>query len=226
MRRPAAFAVLFTISLLTLVGCATSYSSERSAILVESVLNNAGALGAPQQSVAAEWAIRDFVALMVTQNTEQAYLMYALVALLALSFLANLVVAGRVSRVNQELAQLRAIFTTAADRRQRNHLSRLSRADPLASPTGLQVGVRATISAASVLVGVWQMNSTRKSHRRASLDRCLYVTSSYVRAGEFVARVERSRSLCRTDFQMGLWRTLCLPPPGPTKVSRARSLAS
>jgi predicted permease len=106
--------VLQAVAVLTLVGCAGSYSSERSSILAENTLNNAGALGAPQQSVAAEWAIRDLAALIVKQNTDQAYLMYALVALLGLSFLANLVVAGRLNRVTGELTQLREIFTAAS----------------------------------------------------------------------------------------------------------------
>jgi hypothetical protein len=109
MRRMLA---LLTLAVL-IVGCATSYEQERHQIGLEAELNNGGAQGAPQQAVAAEWAVRDYAALIAKQNTEQAYLLYGVVGLLALSLITSLVVAGRLSRTNQALADLRS--TIAAD---------------------------------------------------------------------------------------------------------------
>jgi hypothetical protein len=106
MRRAiAGLGLALAVSLLA--GCASSYDKERTSISSDAVLNNLGAAGAPQQAVAAEWAIRDFAELMVKQNTEHSYLLYAVVGLLALSFLSTLVMAGRLSRTNRELVELR-----------------------------------------------------------------------------------------------------------------------
>ena len=113
--RAVVVVLAFSVLALFVAGCANSYNSEISAIAGEATLNNAGADGAPQQSVAAEWAIRDFAELLAKQNTEQAYLLYLLGALLALSFLANLIVAARLNKTNRALAEIRDIFLEASD---------------------------------------------------------------------------------------------------------------
>lgn len=111
MRVRVVLAAVFLVA--SLSACATSYQSERSRIMAEAELNNAGAQGAPQQAVAAEWAIRDLAALHATQNTENSALLYAVVGLLALSFIATLIIASRLNRTNDELAGMRKALEAA-----------------------------------------------------------------------------------------------------------------
>jgi hypothetical protein len=107
MRRPKALAVLVIMTVALCAGCATAYPNDASQIASDATLNNGSAIGAAQQSVSAEWAIRDYDALIVTQNTEQAYLLCGVVGLLSLSFLTSLVALGRLNRTNKELVALR-----------------------------------------------------------------------------------------------------------------------
>lgn len=105
--------IVLALAATALAGCATTYASERSRILLEADLNNSGAQGAPQQAVAAEWAVRDMAGLLAQQNTEQSILLYIVIALLAISTLSLLLVASRVRKTNEQLEGMRKSLDAA-----------------------------------------------------------------------------------------------------------------
>lgn len=93
MRRLAPLVLAATL----MSACAASYPGRISEIEGTDALNQLSADSAPQQSVVNGWTARDYLKLVAEQNTEQSFLMYGLVVLLALLLLRSV----RTARASQ-----------------------------------------------------------------------------------------------------------------------------
>jgi hypothetical protein len=94
--------LVFVAALLT--ACIATYPGKLDSIQSADSINNLSAGSAPQQTVVAEWTIRDYSELIATQNTEQSAQLYAVIALLVLIALLQL----------RETRQLRSLLAEAA----------------------------------------------------------------------------------------------------------------